>query len=151
MFKHLEVWAQFFLIKYEYLSPTVMGHCSDTHNSPPWYQSVVSATFQSGRYDALILQVGKQLLFIMYSFNTLSPHDELKHHFKSLKTDLILTMGFRINIAMKLIDQYMAIFFNFSPTSNNLHPLQVENCDSNSRLVVDVDTFKTDIFTAMQT
>ena len=33
----------------------------------------------------------------------------------------------------------MAIFFNFSPTSNHLHPLQVKNCDSNSRLVVDED------------
>ena len=42
-----------------------------------------------------------------------------------------------MNISMKLIDQYMAIFVNFSPTSNHLHPLQVENCDSNSRLVED--------------
>ena len=33
----------------------------------------------------------------------------------------------------------MDIFFNFSPTSNHLHPLQVENCDSNSRIVVDED------------
>ena len=33
----------------------------------------------------------------------------------------------------------MAIFIIFSPTSNHLHPLQVENCDSNSRLVVDED------------
>ena len=33
----------------------------------------------------------------------------------------------------------MAIFFNFPPTLNHLHPLQVENCDSNSRLVVDED------------
>ena len=33
----------------------------------------------------------------------------------------------------------MAIFFNFPLTSNHLHPLQVENCDSNSRLVVDED------------
>ena len=33
----------------------------------------------------------------------------------------------------------MTIFFNFSPTSNHLHPLQVENFDSNSRLVVDED------------
>ena len=40
---------------------------------------------------------------------------------------------------MKLVYQYMAIFSNFSPTSNHLHPLQVENCDSNSRLVVDED------------
>ena len=31
----------------------------------------------------------------------------------------------------------MAILFNFSPTLSHLHPLQVENCDSNSRLVVD--------------
>ena len=33
----------------------------------------------------------------------------------------------------------MATFFNFPPTLNHLHPLQVENCDSNSRLVVDED------------
>ena len=31
----------------------------------------------------------------------------------------------------------MTIFFNFYITSSHLHPLQVENCDSNSRLVVD--------------
>ena len=37
---------------------------------------------------------------------------------------------------MKLIEQYMTIFFNFPPTSSHFHPLQVENCDSNSRLVV---------------
>ena len=40
---------------------------------------------------------------------------------------------------MKLVKQYIAFFFNFSTTSNHLHPLQVENCDSNSRLVVDED------------
>ena len=28
---------------------------------------------------------------------------------------------------------------NLAPTSSHLHPLQVENCDSNSRLVVDED------------
>ena len=33
----------------------------------------------------------------------------------------------------------MQICSNFSPTSGHLHPLQVENCDSNSRLVVDGD------------
>ena len=44
-----------------------------------------------------------------------------------------------MNISMKLVYQYMAIFFTFSPTSNHLYPLQVENCDSNSRLVVDKD------------
>ena len=33
----------------------------------------------------------------------------------------------------------MTIFFNFSATLSHLHSLQVENCDSNSRLVVDGD------------
>ena len=47
------------------------------------------------------------------------------------------TKGFRMT--MKLVYQYMAIFFNFSLTLNHFHPLQVENCDSNSRLVVDED------------
>ena len=40
---------------------------------------------------------------------------------------------------MKLLNKYMAIFVNFSPISSHLHPLQVENCDSNSRLVVNED------------
>ena len=40
---------------------------------------------------------------------------------------------------MKLFYKYMAIFLNFSPISSELYPLQVENCDSNSRLVVDED------------
>ena len=36
----------------------------------------------------------------------------------------------------------MVIFTNFSPTSSHLHPLQVENCGSNSRLVVDEDDYR---------
>ena len=40
---------------------------------------------------------------------------------------------------MTLVYQYMAIFFTFPTTSNHLHPLQVKNCDSNLRLVVDED------------
>ena len=44
-----------------------------------------------------------------------------------------------MKISMKLAYQYIAIFFNFSTTSNHLHPLPVVNCDSNSRLVVDED------------
>ena len=42
---------------------------------------------------------------------------------------------------MKLVYQYMAIFFNFVTISNHLHPLKVENCDSNSLLVVDEDDY----------
>ena len=46
-----------------------------------------------------------------------------------------------MKISMKLVYEYMTIFFTFSPTSNHIHPLQVENCDSNSRLVVDEDDY----------
>ena len=46
-----------------------------------------------------------------------------------------------MKIPIKLAHQYIAIYFNFSTTSNHLHPLQVENCDSNSRLVVDGDDY----------
>ena len=42
---------------------------------------------------------------------------------------------------MKFVYQYLAICFIFSPTSNHIHSLQVENCDSNSLLVVDEDNY----------
>ena len=70
--------------------------------------------------------------------NPLSPHDALKHHFTSLKTDLIfLQLGVLEQNVHETGFQYMAIFFTF-PT-NHFHPLQVENCGRNSRLVVDED------------
>ena len=65
-----------------------------------------------------------------WPFNPLSPHDALMHHFTFLKTDWI---------SFQLICQYMVIFFNFPLTPNHLQPLQVENCGSSSRLVVDED------------
>ena len=90
--------------------------------------------------------------------NAFSPHGALKHHFTSLKTDLIFlqprvlerklpwnwfTNTWRFSLFFHpltlLVYQYTAIFFIFSPTSNHLRPLQVEDCDSDSRLVVDED------------
>ena len=47
--------------------------------------------------------------------------------------------GFRRNIFIKLFYQDMSIYYISSPTSRHLHPPQVENCDSNSRFVVDED------------
>ena len=47
------------------------------------------------------------------------------------------TRVFRMEISMRMFYQYMTIFF--SPASSPLYPLQVENCGSNSRLVVDED------------
>ena len=55
------------------------------------------------------------------------------------RPDFLRTRGFKNKISIKLFYQYMKIFFNFPPTSNHLHPLQVENCDSNSRLLVNED------------
>ena len=46
-----------------------------------------------------------------------------------------------MKIPMKLVYRYMAIFFNFSLTSKHFHSLQVENCDSNSWLVVDENDY----------
>ena len=40
---------------------------------------------------------------------------------------------------MTLVYQYMTVFLYFSLTASYLYPLQVANCDSNSRLVVDKD------------
>ena len=36
-------------------------------------------------------------------------------------------------------NNYTILFFHFRPTLGHLHPLQGENCDRNSRLVVDGD------------
>ena len=73
--------------------------------------------------------------------STLKPSRCIKASFyiPEIRPNFPTTKGFRMKISMKLVYQYMAIFITFSPTSNHLHPLQVENCDSNSRLVVDED------------
>ena len=47
------------------------------------------------------------------TLNPLGPHDALKHHFTSLKTELITTEGFRKNISMKLVHLCMVIFLYF--------------------------------------
>ena len=66
-------------------------------------------------------------------------------HREGLKGYLSLTFptnkGFRTKISMKLVYQYMGIFNNFETISNHLHSLQVENCGSNSRLVVNEDDY----------
>ena len=71
----------------------------------------------------------------------LNPHDALKHHFTYLETDFILLKlrGFGRKISMKLSPIQGDFIILFSSTSSHFNPLQVENCDSNSRLVVDED------------
>ena len=82
------------------------------------------------RYRDPQLQVAENC---SYLFNPLSPHDALKHHCKSMKIDLIFQqLGF-------WNEYFHESGLPIHGTSNQLHPLQVENCDSNSRLVVDED------------
>ena len=68
-------------------------------------------------------------------FNPLNPHNALKHHFASMKNQLISwVLNEKFNeLFLKIND----IFFYLSPISSHLHPLHVANCDSISRLVVD--------------
>ena len=54
----------------------------------------------------------------IHLLSPLCPHDALKHHFTSLKTDLIFLQpkGLGMNISMKLVYQYnMAISLLFHP------------------------------------
>ena len=79
-------------------------------------------------------------MYYLHLFNPFSPHDALKHHFTSLYTDLIFLQleVFDENILETVLPIHSSSLY-FSPTSSHLYPLQVENCDSNSRLVVDED------------
>ena len=82
------------------------------------------------------------VLYVFRSLNPLSPHDSLKRHFTpENRLTFPVTKGFITKIPMKLAYQYVVISFNFSTKSNHLHPLQVENCGSNSRFVVDEDDY----------
>ena len=71
--------------------------------------------------------------------NPFNPHDALKQHFTSLKTDLIFLQPRVLERKFQWNWFLWDMFFTFPPTSSHLHPLQVENCGSNLRLVVDAD------------
>ena len=79
---------------------------------------------------------GEHVLLIL---NPSGPHDASKHYLASLKDDLI-------SLKLEVLEQFFIdvvnnnlLFFHWSPISSHLHSLQVENCDSNSRRVVDED------------
>ena len=48
-------------------------------------------------------------------FNPLSPHDA-SFYIPENRLDFPITMGLKLKISMKLVYQYMAVFFNFSLT-----------------------------------
>ena len=78
---------------------------------------------------------------IVSAFNPLSPHDASSFYIPEKRLNFLTTRGVRKKNSMKLFYQYMymTILANLSTSSRHLHPLQVENCDSDARLVVDED------------
>ena len=78
---------------------------------------------------------------ITYIFNTLSPPRCIEASLYTIENiqDFFTAKGFKRQFFIQLFHEYIVIFFNLSPTSNHIYPLQGENCDSNSRLVVDED------------
>ena len=75
--------------------------------------------------------------------NPLSPHDVLKHHFTSLKTDLIFlqlrVLEWKFPWSCFSNMWQFSLIFHPPQVTSQLHSLQGENYDSNSRLVVDED------------
>ena len=71
----------------------------------------------------------------------LSPHDALTQHITSLKTDFIFLQQrvLEWKFSWNWLTNTLQFSLIFSTTSNYLHPIQVENCDSNSRLAMDED------------
>ena len=77
---------------------------------------------------------------MVYMLNLLSPHDASKHHLASLeKIPNFLQLVVLVRQFLRKCLKNNTIFFHLSPTVSHLHSLQVENCDSSSRLVVDED------------
>ena len=77
---------------------------------------------------------------LVYFFNPLSPHDASKHHLASLKKrpNFLQLVVLVRQFSGKCLKNNTN-FFHLSPTVSHFHSLQVENCDSNSRLEVDED------------
>ena len=96
-----------------------------------------SLTLECSLQPALIcVPIANRLVF----FNPLSHHDVSKHNFATSKNDLIF---YNICVLERKCSWNCLIitasFFLLPPSSRHFHPLQDENCDSNSRLLVDED------------
>ena len=107
----------------------------DSHNSDNlFYLRCSKNTHRDNwRKSQAVVLFEANVIGLIQSINPLSPHDALKHHFTSPKTGVL---------ERKFPETGLPIhgnFLYFSPTSNHLHSLQVENCDSNLRLVVHED------------
>ena len=89
--------------------------------------------------DFVLVRQTTEAEISIHQFVKLSRCIKTSFYIPESRLNFSTTKGFKMNISMKLVYQYMTIFFTFSPTSNHLHPLQVENCDINLRFVVNED------------
>ena len=92
-----------------------------------------------GMSNYLSIALSLKWYLLVFIINPLSPHDASKHHFTSLKTDLIF-------LQLAALENFheigLPIHGNFPQFLNHTKSSSfttVENCDSNSRLVVDED------------
>ena len=92
-------------------------------------------------YTSGYLSTDRPLVYIGASrVNSIEPHDALKKHFASPKNDLIFYNLWVLERKCSWTCLLITLsFFHLPPTSSHLHPPEDENCDSNSRLVVDDD------------
>ena len=98
---------------------------------------MISECWPSVLYTEPAFDVGPLTEFL---FNPLNTDDASQHHFASLKNHLI-SYTLELKFPWNCSRNNNTFFHKLSPTfeSSHLRPLQVENCDSNSRIVVDED------------
>ena len=77
----------------------------------------------------------------MYSLNPLSPHDALNFFMTVNRLNIPTTKSFFNKNFHETGLPIHGNFLYFLTHFKSLHPLQVENCESNSRLVVDEDDY----------
>ena len=116
-----------------YLGPSDDGWRGCTKNScgdniSPWGNpNSASPSRQTNNGVMLFFMLGERHNYIVFNPWPCRPSRCIKasFHIPEKRLNFPTTKDFRMKISMKLVYQYMVIFFIFSPTSNHLHPLQV--------------------------
>ena len=87
----------------------------------PWQHAAAATAAHEGDHNTPPGLTDRGVKTIIVVLNPLSPHNALKHHFISLKTDLI-SLQLRVlegKISMKLVYQYMKVFLQFLTRTNS--------------------------------
>ena len=111
-----------------------------------WIYFNLTKTLRYAAIDCREYWITSKVIFSLSNcplVNPLGPHDALKHHFTYLKTDLI---SLQLGVLERMFPSdwftntwQFSLLFHPHQIIYTVHPLQVDNCDSNSQLAVDVD------------